>query len=207
MIGRTFVRDAALVLLILAPLSAAAQGWSVQVDAPTQFKLRVHSNDETLDLTGKEVGGLMIAVGTPYHIGFGLDGYSGNFPAGDNGEATTRVEVAMLNVFVDIPVPWLHFSLGTGWGRGKPDPSESTAVKDGGTTTVRNKLSDLNLWQFYAQIGIPLFWGLDVHAAYREFRGRLASREERITGGSTTFDSHSLEFVGQVTSLGFRYTF
>lgn len=207
MVVRTLVCGAVLLLLAMVSFSAKAQGWSVQVDAPTQFKLRVHSNDETLDLTGEEVGGLMIAVGTPYHIGFGLDGYSGSFPAGDDGKATTRMEVTMLNVFVDVPVPWLRFSLGTGWGRGKVDPNESTELKDGGATTVRNKLSDLNLWQFYAQIGIPLFWGLDVHTAYREFRGRLTSREERTTAGSTTFDSNTLEFVGQVTSVGFRYTF
>lgn len=206
MVVRTLVCGAVM-LLTMVSLSAKAQGWSAQVDTPTQFKLRIHSNDATLDLTGDEVGGVMIAVGTPYHIGFGLDGYSGAFPAGDDGEATTRVEVAMLNVFVDIPVPWLHFSLGTGWGRGTLDPSASSGLKDGGATTVRSKFSDLNLWQFYAQIGIPLFWGLDVHAAYREFRGRLTSREERTTGGNTTFDSNTLEFVGQVTSVGFRYTF
>jgi hypothetical protein len=204
---RTLVREAALLLLALAPLSAAAQSWSVQVDALTEFRLRVSSNDGTQNLKAEEVEGAMIAIGTPYHIGFGFDGYSGAFPTGDDSQATTRLEVAMLNVFVDIPIPWLNFSLGTGWGRGKLDPNQSTSLKDGGATTVQNKISDLNLWQFYAQIGIPLFWGLDVHASYREFRGHPTSREERTTSGTTTFHSRTLSFEGQVSTVGFRYTF
>jgi hypothetical protein len=154
----------------------------------------------------------MVAFTTPYHIGFGVDSYQAMFAVGgddsdSNGPSSISFAVTMLNVFVDIPVPWLTFSVGTGWGEGKFDPDGSTAVKDGGAAIVKSTLSKGNLWQFYAQVGVPVFAGWEVHLGYREFRGRFKSSETRTSGGSTTFDTGSFSLTGQTSSIGVRYTF
>jgi hypothetical protein len=191
-------------LLWLLPQVAAAQDWSLQWDAPASLQFQVKDNGGTQTLEAKKNVGVLMGVGTPYHVGFGIETFGGTVNPRQQGGLQQReiaVNVWMADVFLDVPVPWmdwLAFSVGSGYGEASFDPPE--VPEQNGQSS---KLHNVNLWQFFATLGVKLPWGLSVHAGYHEYNGRL-----RMTGNDpTNYHVGQADVHLQLSTVGLRYTF
>src|SRR5574341_783212 len=95
--------------------TAPVHDWFVSADVPVIFDVRVPGDrNKQTTLGGTDVKGLMVAVGTAYHVGFGLDVISGKFHPQPGFDI--ELQAVLVDVFVDIPIEAWTLVLGAGWG-------------------------------------------------------------------------------------------
>jgi len=180
-------------LLCLAPLPVAAQRWSVQVEAVPSFDFRTKFDNGSSTKHLKNAEGILLSVGTPFHIGFGLESYKGGLEP--NPSHQIELNVWMTNVYVDIPVPLVTFHVGAGWGNLSFDPERVASGTDSST------LEKINLWEWFARLGIPLPFNLDLLVGYHEANGKFVIRHN--SGNAPDRQDSTVT----ITTVGLGYTF
>jgi len=198
------------VLIGICALSGVAQAapvtdWTVTVDMPVTYALDISEANKKLQISGNPLPMPMVAVLSPFHIGFGVDVITGEFT---HSGAALKLETIFLDVLMDFPLGRWTVILGGGWGTGKFLPSTpknfydfadpKTKASDGGA-----ELSPLNLYQGVIRIGRRIGKVFDLHMGYQEFYGQGTIYHKNIP--LMTTDPY--EIKGTVMTLGFRYDY
>jgi hypothetical protein len=193
---RPVVLGAAVLLLLLTPLRATAQEWSVHGEFATdyQFRLQTGAGKDTRTFKLNNTEGVMLSIGTPYHVGFGLGTFKGD--AEPEKGFHLKLETVTANVYVDVPVPWVKFHVGAGWGKLSFSPDKVPDSNGNSSSTLK----DINLWEWFARLGIPLPWSLHLLIGYHEYHGRFA----QLHGDNRL---ESVDTTTSISTLGLGYTF
>jgi len=168
------------VSLLLAQGIAKADTLSVTADIPLQLQLKLDKTD-----VGNSVSGYKVGVSLPFLVGFGVEGYKAALDKKDFG-AKGDLNLQLVDIFLNLPVPVVNIALGAGVGTASFDPNKYDL---GGGDSL--KLSSGTVTQYFASVGIPIAVLFDVHLGYHVLSGKFDTKT--TTAGVTTKDSSDLK--------------
>jgi hypothetical protein len=201
---RAMAAGAVLCVLGLAPLTAAAQDWSVMIDAIGGGRLQTRSDSGTNEYQSTDQNNFMLGLGTSYHVGFMVEDYRLTFVPGPiKPNQQVDLKIQSFDVFVDLPVPfskWWGLALGVGQGTGKFNPNKTQDKNNNGNSSTRE---NMNLGQYFGVLGLKLFWGLELRVGLHEYFGKLVARNR--DANPVRVDSQNISL--RMQTLGLRYTF
>jgi len=175
----TFAILAALAVLI-APAAARADVFSVTADLPVAYSFDDGGSADS-------VSGFKAGVSLPFLIGFGLENYTVTDKDDSGSEAS--VDFTFLDLFVNLPVPFVNIVLGVGAGAVTGDLKDSPA-----------KLENTTATQYFVSLGIPIAAVFDVHVGYHWVQAKAD-----ITVDGDKIDQAKLD--GNMTSVGIKVGF
>ena len=153
---------AAFVFAITVKPASAQLLFSLAADIPVSYTFGAS------DLGDESASGLLTKVTLPLGFGFGFESYevTGKYtPTSSNFE----FDVAMIDIFIGLPVPVLNVQVGFGVGIAKFELVGTSFNFD-----------DPMLTQLFASVGYPFAGIFDVHLGYYRIRG-----EAKASGVST----------------------
>jgi len=177
--------------------AAPVYDWYFAADWPVTFDLHATggSYGDGTNLGGNDVAGVMLGLGTAFHVGFGLDIISGRFRM--DGSASSTLTAMLLNALLDVPMERWTLNVGASWGLGNFSP-QHLADSLGGYD-----LTSVNFSGALIRVGRKISKRMDVHVGYQEFYGK---GEKRWLGQSPML-TESFKLAGRVASLGARLDF
>jgi hypothetical protein len=182
---------AALALAAVVAFSAqSASAISVQLDVPVAADLTLKQAGSTPTNVGPDVSGAIVGINFGL-IGLQYENYTDSKSnLGGSGGGTLNFEVNMVDLAINLPIPYVNLAIGGGVGTGK----------FGGAAISGVTASTANLTQYFVQAGIPVGKMFDVHVSYRVFSG--TSDFEFLPGVKTT---ETID--GSTTTVGVRFGF
>ena len=146
-------------LLLLFVVPAQADTLSVSVDVPVTY-----SFTETT-LKDPSSSGALVAVTLPFLVGLGYENYkvTGKLtdPTLANPDQDFEYKVAMYDIYVDIPFPYLNLRVGGGAGKGEFDLTPVTG----------DTYDSASLTQLFFNVGVPFWEVFDAHVGYHKISG------------------------------------
>ena len=171
--------------LILSTSAANAQIlFSVAADLPVSYSF---DSSATVD----DLSGIKIGVSLPFLPPLAYEKYSlSTFVS----NVKTDVDVTMIDIFWELPIPIISITLGAGIG--------SASLTQ---TAVTNTFDDASLFQGFFSLGIPFFPFLDIHVGYHFLRGSATVASGSPITGPSAGDKFVMD--GTMISIGIKLGF
>ena len=152
------------------------------------------SHSFSKDYKSDGTSGYFLAVELPFLVGVGLDQYKTKV----KDTAGLKLETSMYNIFYQLPIPIINFTLGLGMGETKltcPANTFSDVAADCSGIYDKGSAS-----QWYTSVGIPILPFFDLHLSYRS----VTAKKMKV---KAPYGDETLDFSGNVMGLGIKFGF